>query len=153
MPHTSRRDAYGAAELRVRWFRLRASRDRYSEELDILKAELERTLRTFRYMQSLWQRLAESQTASNPKCAVNATSVSKGRTAYARKQASIYAQRVHSTQARMHEAWNIDSVAVAAGGRKRPRHDPSTGKCISLCEMAAEMKSEADGYVYSWSYY
>ncbi|EJD37577.1 hypothetical protein AURDEDRAFT_21064, partial [Auricularia subglabra TFB-10046 SS5] len=66
-------------ELRVRWFRLRASRQRFEEEIDILRAELERTTRTYQHMHSVWQRLADRA----------GQLVSDGQKAYALKQASI----------------------------------------------------------------
>jgi hypothetical protein len=63
---------------RVKWFRDRAARDRAREELEILKAEFERTKLSFTKMSDVWTTLA----AKDATCRSSA--------AYAHKQASLY---------------------------------------------------------------
>lgn len=63
---------------RVKWFRDRAARDRAREEMEILKAEFDRTRLSFTKMSDVWTTLA----AKNATCHSNA--------AYAYNQASLY---------------------------------------------------------------
>lgn len=62
---------------RVKWFRDRADRDRFREEVQILEAEFERTIVSHARMADVWAQLAG--TASGP-----------GATAYAHKKAYMY---------------------------------------------------------------
>lgn len=47
--------------MRVRWFRDRAERDRWKEELEIVTAEFERVHLFFETMQNAWDTLADSR--------------------------------------------------------------------------------------------
>jgi DNA-binding GntR family transcriptional regulator len=62
---------------RVKWFRDRADRDRFREEVQILDAEFKRTIISFSRMSHVWNELAIK--ASSP-----------GSAAYARKKAIMY---------------------------------------------------------------
>jgi len=62
---------------RVKWFRDRAARDRAREEMEILKAEFDRTKRSFTRMSDVWTMLAKDANFNSS-------------AAYAHKQASLY---------------------------------------------------------------
>lgn len=62
---------------KVKWFRERADRDRFREEVDILEAEFERTIISHSRMAEVWSELAT-------KCSL------PGATAYAYKKAEMY---------------------------------------------------------------
>jgi hypothetical protein len=62
---------------RVKWFRDRADRDRFREEVQILQAEFERTVVSHKRMAEVWTQLAD--TVSCP-----------GAVAYAHKKAEMY---------------------------------------------------------------
>jgi hypothetical protein len=62
---------------RVKWFRDRADRDRFREEVEILEAEFERTMTSFNRLSDVWTQLASSATGP-------------GRAAYAWRKAVMY---------------------------------------------------------------
>lgn len=62
---------------RVKWFRDRADRDRFREEVEILEAEFERTVLSHTRMADVWTQLADA--SSGP-----------GAEAYAHKKACMY---------------------------------------------------------------
>ena len=62
---------------RVKWFRDRADRNRFREEVQILQAEFERTIVSHKRMAEVWTQLAD--TVSCP-----------GAAAYAHKKAEMY---------------------------------------------------------------
>ena len=64
---------------RVKWFRDRADRNRFREEVDILEAEFERTTLSHRRMAEVWTQLADTPT--HP-----------GSAAYAHKKVAMYSQ-------------------------------------------------------------
>ncbi|EJD38275.1 hypothetical protein AURDEDRAFT_46568, partial [Auricularia subglabra TFB-10046 SS5] len=75
-------------ELRVRWFRALANLERFTEEVDIGHAELDRTVRTHEHMRTLWQTLAARHSSSEaPAPAGGVEEIPSGRRAYALKQA------------------------------------------------------------------
>lgn len=63
---------------RVKWFRERANRDRYREEVEILEADFERTIFSHFRMAEVWTAMAEN-CIKEP-----------GAAAYARKKAVMY---------------------------------------------------------------
>jgi hypothetical protein len=67
---------------RVKWFRVRAIRDRAREEKEILEAEMQRVIISHTRYRDTWQSLALSQ----DHCAV------PGKSAYAWKQSAMYAR-------------------------------------------------------------
>jgi hypothetical protein len=66
---------------RVRWFRLRAARDRRVEEVGVLKAEFCRTERSFSGLSGAWQACIKDDVVSREL---------RGANAYASKQALMY---------------------------------------------------------------
>jgi hypothetical protein len=62
---------------RVKWFRDRADRDRFREEVEILEAEFERTMVSFNRMSDVWTELASRATGP-------------GSAAYAQRKAVMY---------------------------------------------------------------
>jgi len=64
---------------RVKWFRERADRNRFREEVDILEAEFERTTLSHMRMTKVWTQLADRYTPTHP-----------GSAAYAHKKAHMY---------------------------------------------------------------
>ena len=62
---------------RVKWFRDRADRDRFHEEVQILEAEFDRTIISYQCMAEVWCQLVGE--ASRP-----------GSAAYAHKKAEMY---------------------------------------------------------------
>ncbi len=66
---------------RVRWFRLRALRDRAREERETLEEEFSRTCLSFHALSSRWKSLAEDTDPEKP-----------GRRAYAEKQSTMYSE-------------------------------------------------------------
>lgn len=109
-------DELSREELRVRWFRARAHRDRCREEVEILQAELARTLATFRRMHEIWETVASEQTPGVGPEALRAEVV-EGRRAYALKQAAIYEQRVRHAEEGQSLAGKI--LAGQVIGKKR----------------------------------
>lgn len=83
----------------MRWFRARAHRDRCREEVEILQAELERTVASFKRMHDIWQDVA-SVDESNAEVDTGTLhlTVQSGRRAYALKQAAIYRQRLEQAE-------------------------------------------------------
>ncbi|TDL13796.1 hypothetical protein BD410DRAFT_846611 [Rickenella mellea] len=63
---------------RVRWFREKADRDRWQEEVDILEEEFRRTIRSFQKMSATWDKLADQNSEKG------------GYVAYARRQAAMF---------------------------------------------------------------
>lgn len=67
---------------RVCWFRERANCDRWTEEVELLECEFDRTIRSFTKMSTIWADLAK---------AVVGTSLTKqGMRAYAWQQVTVY---------------------------------------------------------------
>ena len=62
---------------RVKWFRDRADRERFREEVEILEAEFERTITSFNRMSDIWTQLASGVTGP-------------GSAAYAQRKAVMY---------------------------------------------------------------
>jgi hypothetical protein len=62
---------------RVKWFRDRADRDHFCEEVEILKAEFEQTMVSFNRMSDVWTELASRATGP-------------GSVAYAQRKAVMY---------------------------------------------------------------
>ncbi|EJD46700.1 hypothetical protein AURDEDRAFT_164153 [Auricularia subglabra TFB-10046 SS5] len=104
-------EALTQEELRTRWFRLRANRDRYEEEIEILHAELTRTVATFKHMQAVW----------------NSIHTWLGRRTYALQQASIYAQRVHDAQDCAARAEELKEAAASSVKRTADRQRKQPG--------------------------
>jgi hypothetical protein len=65
----------------VKWFRERAERDRFQEEVQILEAEFERTITSHGRMAEVWSELASRCSESKP-----------GAAAYAHKKVGMYHQ-------------------------------------------------------------
>lgn len=73
---------------RVKWFRDRADRDRFREEMEILEAEFERTIISFRRMASSWLKLADQQLdCQHP-----------GAAAYAHRKVAMYNALAHDCE-------------------------------------------------------
>lgn len=72
---------------RVRWFRARAARDRYKEELEILDEEFRRTQHSFTRTSEIWKKIGEKTFALKKGCRV-----ASGYRAFAHQQATIYAR-------------------------------------------------------------
>lgn len=62
---------------RVKWFRDRADRDRFREEVEILEAEFQRTVISFGRMSEVWSQMATDATGP-------------GSAAYAHRKAAMY---------------------------------------------------------------
>ena len=62
---------------RVKWFRDHADQDRFREEVEILEAEFEWTIKSFMRMSDVWSQLASGET-------------SPGSAAYAQRKAVMY---------------------------------------------------------------
>lgn len=78
---------------RVRWFRMRAARDRYREEVEILNEEFRRTYQSFTRMSVIWKKIGDTQFklhASNPPLA-------SGYHAFASRQAAMYTKLADNT--------------------------------------------------------
>jgi hypothetical protein len=69
--------SYTALVDRVKWFRERADRDRFREEVQILEAEFERAIISFRRMSDVWTQLTSK--VATP-----------GSAAYAHRKAIMY---------------------------------------------------------------
>lgn len=127
-------DKLSAEELRVRWFRTRAHRDRCREEVEILQAELARTLASFKRWRSIWAELAAAEQDS----ADRSPRSTAGRRSYAHKQSAIYAQRVTQVEDCVREAEQL--LAGVVSGRKR--------------NVAGEAKNDEDGGPdLEWTYF
>lgn len=68
--------------VRVEWSKALARRDRWSEEVDLLKEEMRRVLRSLKWEEREWRARAQA-----PKLQSEAEALSDGRIAYALKQA------------------------------------------------------------------
>ncbi|KIJ23837.1 hypothetical protein M422DRAFT_195437 [Sphaerobolus stellatus SS14] len=66
---------------RVRWFRAKANKDRWEEEIDILEEEFQRTKRSFARMEQVWKALAH---------VCDDTAEGWGKRAYAHQQVGMY---------------------------------------------------------------
>lgn len=73
---------------RVAWFRSRALRDRWKEEVAILRAEMERTIRGFDGMSKMWSQMAADAMAGGR----------KGAAAYAYRKEWVYARMASYTR-------------------------------------------------------
>ncbi|EJD40015.1 hypothetical protein AURDEDRAFT_170992 [Auricularia subglabra TFB-10046 SS5] len=105
-------DKLSAEELRVR---ARAHRDRCREEVEILQAELQRTLASFSKWHSIWTELADAhKDVEGPESRITA-----GRRSYALKQAAICVQRIVQTEECVQIAEQL--LAGLLVGRKRNR--------------------------------
>lgn len=82
----------------VRWFRARAARDRYREELEILDEEFRRTWRSFTQMSVIWKTIGDRQFTEQ----MDNHRLASGYRAFAYRQADIYARLAHNTA----ENWN-----------------------------------------------
>ncbi|EJD40326.1 hypothetical protein AURDEDRAFT_127668 [Auricularia subglabra TFB-10046 SS5] len=141
---TTKLEALTQEELRTRWFRLRANRDRYEEEIDILHTELGRTQRTFEHMQTVWEQIAERQIApSEPAPRDRSAHTWLGRRAYAFKQASIYKQRVHDAQA----------CAVRAAELKAQDAEGVPPATSSTKRTADRQRKQPADWVHKWSFF
>ncbi|KAJ7816808.1 hypothetical protein B0H13DRAFT_1923357 [Mycena leptocephala] len=87
--------------VRVEWSKARARRDRWVEEVDILREEMKRVLRFLRWIQVEWRRRAELREDIDPQLAA-------GLKAYALRQVAVH-RRI---AAGFHVGWNV-SVATA----------------------------------------
>jgi hypothetical protein len=65
----------------VKWFRDRATRDRFKEEKEILEAEFERTIQSRSRLADTWSQLATNHASERP-----------GAAAYASQQSSMYSE-------------------------------------------------------------
>lgn len=121
-------------EQKVRWFRARANRDRFREEVDILHAELERTKATFARMKTVWEGLSARIKAGGEGAAAHSQSrVQLGKEAYAAKQASIYAQWAEDARMHCDEAERVRSGGVIVKKGKRARDgSPKKGARLML---------------------
>ncbi|KAJ7048440.1 hypothetical protein C8F01DRAFT_1280798 [Mycena amicta] len=72
--------------VRVQWTKVRARRDRWVEEVEILREEMRRVLRSLETVQREWQARAEGRTGGDAELAAGAR-------AYAKRQQAIY-QRI-----------------------------------------------------------
>ncbi|KAJ7120136.1 hypothetical protein C8R44DRAFT_736983 [Mycena epipterygia] len=79
---------------RVQWFRAEAEMQPWQEQIEQKLAELLRTIRSFRTMQSVWTRLADTQPSDQI-----------GSIAYAKQKAAMYLKR----------AFDAQKLVVAAG--------------------------------------
>lgn len=66
---------------RVRWFRLRANRDRHIEEVNILKADLKRTIKSHQKFVELWRKAVSDSASSREE---------RGRNSYAVQTAVMH---------------------------------------------------------------
>jgi hypothetical protein len=89
------------AAVRVEWSKACARRDRWVEEVDILREEMKRVLRFLRWIQVEWRRRAELREDIDPQLAA-------GLKAYALRQVAVH-RRI---AAGFHAGWNV-SVATA----------------------------------------
>ena len=85
---------------RVKWFRDRADRDRFREEVEILEAEFQRTVISFGRMSEVWSQMATDATGP-------------GSVAYAhRKAAIIRGKPLSSVALRCQHSWGCWIVKV-----------------------------------------
>ncbi|KAK7013602.1 hypothetical protein R3P38DRAFT_3322533 [Favolaschia claudopus] len=77
---------------RVQWFRAEADMQRWQEQIEQKLAELSRTRRSFKKMESVWTELATSQPSDRP-----------GAAAYARQKAAMYQKRSSEAHNKLRE--------------------------------------------------
>ncbi|KAJ7209468.1 hypothetical protein GGX14DRAFT_364154 [Mycena pura] len=87
--------------IRVEWCKARARRDRWYEEVALLREEMKRVLRSLRAAQTEWEGCVGQRTGCD-------TGLAGGLDAYARRQAAIHKRLAE----RFHDAWNV-SIATA----------------------------------------
>jgi hypothetical protein len=85
----------------VEWSKARARRDRWVEEVDILREEMKRVLRFLRWIQGEWRWREDQREDVEPQLAA-------GLKAYAQRQASVHRRIAEG----FHSGWNV-SVATA----------------------------------------
>ncbi|KAK7005504.1 CxC2 domain-containing protein, partial [Favolaschia claudopus] len=85
-------DAWESEGDRVQWFRAEADMQRWQEQIEQKLAELSRTRRSFKKMESVWTELATSQPSDRP-----------GAAAYARQKAAMYQKRSSEAHNKLRE--------------------------------------------------
>ena len=88
---------------RVRWFRLRANRDRHIEEVHILKADMKRTIKSHQKFVEIWRSAVTKSTTNREQ---------RGRNAYA-----IQTAIMHEQMARY--ASEMFEIALGGTGERR----------------------------------
>jgi hypothetical protein len=91
----------GLPAVRVEWSKARARRDRWVEEVLVLREEMKRVLRFLHWVQEEWLRWADEQDEIDPQLAA-------GLKAYALRQAAVHWWIADG----FHSGWNV-SVATA----------------------------------------
>jgi hypothetical protein len=86
---------------RVRWFRARANRDRWREEVEILEEEFRSTYRSFTRMSEVWEQLAT-------RCETSLEG--RGRRAYAYRQVLMYDEMARTCQGHYEDAHTSRSM-------------------------------------------
>ncbi|KAF8908067.1 hypothetical protein CPB84DRAFT_1744272 [Gymnopilus junonius] len=87
-PNTADDDLYSTEFLRLNWLCARAQKNRWAEELELTKHEMEWTIRFYMYMATTWQSHQDS-----------ATQLSSGHRAYAEKQIDMWNELGHVSEA------------------------------------------------------
>ncbi|KAF7316401.1 CxC2 domain-containing protein [Mycena indigotica] len=90
--------------VRVQWSKARARRDRWTEEVAILREEMKRVLRSLNSVQSEWRARAERRS-------VGEAGLASGLRAYALKQAAVY-QRIAED---FFATWNVSPAQAVKG--------------------------------------
>ncbi|KAJ8509466.1 hypothetical protein ONZ45_g8368 [Pleurotus djamor] len=110
------RGAFDEDAMKVRWFRAKADMWRWQEELEILEAEFQRTIRGFERMAEVWELLSESEKQKK---------AGPGAVAYAKKKVATYqtlASKAHEQYKDVGGAWPDPDVPLADFVRaRRPR--------------------------------
>lgn len=102
---------------RVRWFRTRAARDRYKEELEILDEEFKRTHCSFTRMKTMWMEIGRAQFNIRQ----GDSHLARGYHAFACRQAAMYEKLANNASDHWRTARAL-SEKLAPSGKQAPSH-------------------------------
>lgn len=97
---------YFGLVIRLAWVHARASRDRWWEEKELLREELQRVGRSFMYQVSRWQGIASQHCGEDR--------MSRGIAAYAMRQGSVYQRLALHAAAKFNEAMLVGSLDIVS---------------------------------------